>query len=154
MWDGHRCAPFTHETRRLSDGHVDGATVAWRRADAIYANLKSRKLQKQTLSQHQLLFELFFLFATFLIFHGPFVVGLLIFQGFAVRVEHFEEGDIAHRPLDLFNFRLHYLHSSYCCPYVGIFLLDPEHEPLPNIFGPYVVAGGVVLDGHILQHQS
>ena len=33
--------------------HIDGAAVAWRRADAIDANLKFRNLQKQTLSQHR-----------------------------------------------------------------------------------------------------
>jgi len=31
---------LVHETRRLSDGHVDGVAVAWRRADAVDANLK------------------------------------------------------------------------------------------------------------------
>ena len=39
------------ETRRLSHSHTDGAAAAWRRADAIDANLKFRKPQKQTLSQ-------------------------------------------------------------------------------------------------------
>ena len=39
------------ETRRLSDRHVDGVAWAWRRADAIDANLKFRKGQKQTPSQ-------------------------------------------------------------------------------------------------------
>ena len=34
-------------------GHVDGVAAAWRRADAIDANLKFRKPQKQTLSQHR-----------------------------------------------------------------------------------------------------
>ena len=42
---------YIHETRRRSDGHVDGVTVASRRADAIDANLKFRKGQKQTPSQ-------------------------------------------------------------------------------------------------------
>ena len=43
---------LSHTTRRRSDSLVDGAAVAWRRADAIDANLKFRKPQKQTLSQH------------------------------------------------------------------------------------------------------
>ena len=43
---------LTHETRGLSHGPVDGATVAWRRTDAIDATLKFRKRRKQTLSQH------------------------------------------------------------------------------------------------------
>ena len=38
-------------TRRLSHGPVDGVTVAPRRVDAIDANLKLRKVRKQTLSQ-------------------------------------------------------------------------------------------------------
>ena len=42
---------YIHETRRRSDGHVDGVTVASRRVDAIDANLKFRKGQKQTPSQ-------------------------------------------------------------------------------------------------------
>ena len=42
-----------HETRRLSHGPVDGVVAAWHRIDAIDANLKFRKLQKQTLSQHR-----------------------------------------------------------------------------------------------------
>ena len=46
---------YIHATRGLSHGHVDGVAVAWRRADAIEANLKFRKLQKQTLSQHHVL---------------------------------------------------------------------------------------------------
>ena len=37
---------YIHETRRRSDGHVDGVTVASRRVDAIDANLKFRKVQK------------------------------------------------------------------------------------------------------------
>ena len=36
-----------------SRGRIDGVAVAWRRADAIDANLKFRKLEKQTLSQHR-----------------------------------------------------------------------------------------------------
>ena len=43
---------YIHETRRRSDGHVDGVTVASRRVDAIDASLKFGKVQKQTLSQH------------------------------------------------------------------------------------------------------
>ena len=39
-------------THRLSHSHIDGVAVASCRADAIDANLKFRKLQKQTLSQH------------------------------------------------------------------------------------------------------
>jgi hypothetical protein len=31
---------YIHETRRRSDGHVDGVTVASRRVDATDANLK------------------------------------------------------------------------------------------------------------------
>ena len=42
---------YIHETRRRSDGHVDGVTVASRRVDAIDANLKFRKGQKRTPSQ-------------------------------------------------------------------------------------------------------
>ena len=48
-----RLSPFTRETRRRSDGHGDGVTVAWRRVDAIDANLKFGNVQKQTLSQHR-----------------------------------------------------------------------------------------------------
>ena len=33
----------SRETRRLAHGHVDGAAVAWRRADAIDAKLKFGK---------------------------------------------------------------------------------------------------------------
>ena len=66
-----------------------------------------------------------------------------------MRVEHFEERDIPHRPLDFLDFRLHDLYSSYRCPYIRIFLLDPEHEPLPNIFGAHVVARRVVLHWYI-----
>ena len=51
--DGVATRPqLPHETRRLSHGHLDGVTVAYRRADAIDAKLKFRKHQKQTLSQH------------------------------------------------------------------------------------------------------
>jgi hypothetical protein len=32
--------PFTHESSRLSCGRVDGVAAAWRREDAIDANLK------------------------------------------------------------------------------------------------------------------
>ena len=39
-------------TWRRSQSHVDGVTVAWRRADAIDANLKFGNGQKQTLSHH------------------------------------------------------------------------------------------------------
>ena len=53
--DGRRIADlrglYIHETRRRSDGHVDVVTVASRRVDAIDANLKFRKGQKQTPSQ-------------------------------------------------------------------------------------------------------
>ena len=89
-----------------------------------------------------------------MIFHGSFIVGLLVLQGFAVRVEHFEERHISHGPLDFLYFRLHDLYSSYCCPYIWIFLLDPEHEPLPDVFGAHVVARRVVLHWDILQHQG
>ena len=41
---------YIHETRRRSDGHVDGVTVASRRVDAIDANLKFGNVQKRTLS--------------------------------------------------------------------------------------------------------
>ena len=34
---------FIHETRRLSDGHVDGVTAVWHRVDAIDAKLKFGK---------------------------------------------------------------------------------------------------------------
>ena len=47
VWDGRQ---FTRETRGLSHGPVDGVVAAWHRIDAIDANLKFRKLQKQTLS--------------------------------------------------------------------------------------------------------
>ena len=40
----------TAPTLLLSHGHTDGLAVAWRHADAIDANLKFGKLQKQTLS--------------------------------------------------------------------------------------------------------
>ena len=40
-------------TRRLSHGHVDGVAVTRDHEDAIDANLKFRKPQKQTLSQHR-----------------------------------------------------------------------------------------------------
>ena len=43
---------YIHETRRLSQSHIDGVAVAWHRDDAIDANLKFRKPQKQTLSRH------------------------------------------------------------------------------------------------------
>ena len=43
---------YIHATRRGSNGHVDGVAVAPRRVDAIDANLKFRKGQKQTLSQY------------------------------------------------------------------------------------------------------
>jgi len=46
-------SPFTHEARRLSDGHVDGVAWAWRRADAIDANFNFGKRSEKTLSQHQ-----------------------------------------------------------------------------------------------------
>ena len=42
-----KLSPFTHETRRLSDGHVDGVAVAWRRADAIDATLKFGNVRKR-----------------------------------------------------------------------------------------------------------
>ena len=38
---------LSHETRRRSDGHVDGVTVASRRIDAIDANLKFGKREKR-----------------------------------------------------------------------------------------------------------
>ena len=38
--------------RGLSHSHTDGVSAAWLHEDAIDANLKFRKLQKQTLSQH------------------------------------------------------------------------------------------------------
>ena len=41
---------YIHETRRRSDGHVDGVTVASRRADAVDANFNFGKREKQTLS--------------------------------------------------------------------------------------------------------
>ena len=85
------------------------------------------------------------MFRALLVLHGSFIVGLLVLERFAVRVEHFEERDIAHRPLDFLDFRLHDFHATYCRSDVGVLLLDPEHEPLPNIFRPYVVAGRVVL---------
>ena len=44
-----------HETRGRSDGHVDGVAVAWRRVDAIDANLKFGNVRKRTLSQHHFL---------------------------------------------------------------------------------------------------
>ena len=47
-----KLSQLPHETRRLSHGPVDGVVAAWHRIDAIDANLKFRKLQKQTLSQH------------------------------------------------------------------------------------------------------
>ena len=50
VWDGRQ---FTRETRGLSHGPVDGVVAAWHRIDAIDANLKFRKLQKQTLSQYR-----------------------------------------------------------------------------------------------------
>jgi hypothetical protein len=37
----------SRETRRLSDGHVEGAAVAWRRADAIDAKLKFGNVRKR-----------------------------------------------------------------------------------------------------------
>ena len=77
------------------------------------------------------------------------VVGLLVLERFAVRVEHFEERHIAHGSLDFFYFRLHDFYSSYRCPYIRVLLLDPEHEPLPNIFRSYVVARRVVLHWYI-----
>ena len=41
VWNGHRrITAAARETRRLSDGRVDGVTVASRRVDAIDANLK------------------------------------------------------------------------------------------------------------------
>ena len=80
-----------------------------------------------------------------MILHGSFIVGLLVLQGFAVRVEHFEERDVAHRSFDFLYFRLHDFDATDRGPYIWIFLLDPEHEPLADVLGPYVVAGGVVL---------
>ena len=50
VWDGRQ---FTRETRRLSHGPVDGVVAAWHRIDAIDANLKFRKPQKRTLTQHR-----------------------------------------------------------------------------------------------------
>ena len=44
---------LAREVRRLSEDHVDGVARAWRRADAIDANLKFRKPQKQTPSQRR-----------------------------------------------------------------------------------------------------
>ena len=45
--DGIATRPrLPHETRRLSDGHVDGVAVAWRRADAIDATLKFGNVRK------------------------------------------------------------------------------------------------------------
>ena len=38
-----KLSPFTHETRRRSDGHVDGVEAVWRRVDAIDAKLKFGK---------------------------------------------------------------------------------------------------------------
>ena len=40
----------THKTCGPSDGHVDGVEAVRHRGDAVDANLKFRKLQKQTLS--------------------------------------------------------------------------------------------------------
>ena len=40
------------ETRGLSDGHVDGVEATRLHEDAVDANLKFRKHQKRTLSQH------------------------------------------------------------------------------------------------------
>ena len=88
-----------------------------------------------------------------MIFHGSFIVGLLVLQGFAVRVEHFEERHIPHGSFNLLYFRLHDFDSSYRGPYIRVLFLDPEHEPFPYIFRSYVVARRVVLDGHILQYQ-
>ena len=51
---GPRSRHDSHETQGLSHGHVDGAAVAWRRADAIDATLRFRKHQKQTLSQYRI----------------------------------------------------------------------------------------------------
>ena len=48
-----KLSQLPHETRRLSHGPVDGVVAAWHRIDAIDANLKFRKLQKQTLSQRR-----------------------------------------------------------------------------------------------------
>ena len=45
---------LSRETRRLSDGHVNDVEAICQRVDAIDANLKFRKLQKQTLSQHEI----------------------------------------------------------------------------------------------------
>ena len=42
-----KLSPFTHATRRLSYGRVDGAAVAWRRVDAIDANLKFRNFRNR-----------------------------------------------------------------------------------------------------------
>ena len=44
---------FVRETRGLSCGRVDAVEAVRYRADAIDANLKFRKLEKQTLSQHR-----------------------------------------------------------------------------------------------------
>jgi hypothetical protein len=40
------------ETRGLSDGHVDGVEATRLHEDAVDANLKFRKVRKQTPSQH------------------------------------------------------------------------------------------------------
>ena len=47
-------SPFTRETRRLSDGHVDGVEATWSREDAIFTKLKFGKVRKRTLRQHQM----------------------------------------------------------------------------------------------------
>ena len=65
-----KLSPFTHETRRLSDGRIDGVEAARSHGDAVDANLKFGNVRKQTLSQHQALWCRFFVNFNHIIFRN------------------------------------------------------------------------------------
>ena len=88
VWNDSVAKPprLSHATRRRSDDHDDGVAATWHRTDAIDANLKFRKPQKQTLSQRHGLFELGIgqkkLLLEFLEFHLEHVA--LLFGGVSI----------------------------------------------------------------------